>query len=120
MLSVNLISLLYMQFTCSFRLVVLPGQHVMWLEKPSLKLKFVERNGLFRVKTKRVLRKHALAVHMDESASTELLHSRFGHASTDVITKMLKQGIRFAVKGKARFLHAVDEATRYKWAYLTE
>ncbi|ETK80064.1 hypothetical protein L915_14163, partial [Phytophthora nicotianae] len=47
---VNLISQTYMQFTCGFKLVMSDDQLVTWLVKPNLKLKFVLRDGLYRMR----------------------------------------------------------------------
>ncbi|ETO65830.1 hypothetical protein F444_16920, partial [Phytophthora nicotianae P1976] len=50
---VNLMSQTYMQFKCGFKLVMSDDQLVTWLMKPNLQLKFVLRDGLYRMRVQR-------------------------------------------------------------------
>lgn len=55
---VNMISQTYMQLTCGFKLIMSDDQLLTWLVKPNLKLKFVLRDGLYRMRGSAIIDWH--------------------------------------------------------------
>lgn len=70
-----------------------------WLVKSNLKLKFVLRDGQYRLG---VLRHHQLVLGVqkrtDVPSGTELLHSRRNHVSMSTIKQMVVDNVGFGVK----------------------
>ncbi|KAE9037946.1 hypothetical protein PR001_g8166 [Phytophthora rubi] len=79
---VNLISQTYMQFKCGYKLIVSDDQ----LVKPTMKLTFVMRDGLYCM---RVERRNKLVLSAQKPSADsnvmELLHNRLNHVAMDTI-----------------------------------
>ncbi|KAE9016161.1 hypothetical protein PR002_g13735 [Phytophthora rubi] len=102
---INLISQTYMQFKCGYKLIVSDDQLVTWLVKPTMKLKFVMRDGLYRM---RVERRNKLVLSAQKPSADsnvmELLHNRLNHVAMDTIKEMVASKVDMGVKVNTRNL----------------
>ncbi|KAE9076984.1 hypothetical protein PF010_g23681 [Phytophthora fragariae] len=102
---INLISQTYMQFKCGYKLIVSDDQLVTWLVKPTMKLKFVMRDGLYRM---RVERRNKLVLSAQKPSADsnvmELLHNRLNHVAMDTIKEMVASKVDMGVKVNTRDL----------------
>ncbi|POM66732.1 Transposon Polyprotein integrase [Phytophthora palmivora] len=131
---VNIISLGYLQMTGCYRLSCSPDQRTAWLSKLDTVLKFEMHDNIYRLRTERVpgvMVMTALMEDMDSKKQMELLHQRFDHVAMETVKRLAHKPLEVlmmdvcsikpaTVGGAGMFLFVVDEATRYKWAFLME
>ncbi|KAJ0391590.1 hypothetical protein P43SY_011493 [Pythium insidiosum] len=93
--SLNIISLDYLQNKGKFQFSFSPDQQSCFATKATIRLRFVKKDGLYRLRATRKDAHHRVNA-IDVEDNTTMLHQRFAHASTGTLAKMQASG---AAKG---------------------